>query len=133
MTPYDIADPATGDYYFFWNPGNNPNVFRVGGVTVPAGRLIARVFSSTLAGAQWTTYTISNATGTSGATGPTGATGPAGSSGSAGATGATGPGVASNITGITGASAITNIVSLSASAYAAIGSPSATTLYIVTG
>jgi len=43
-----------------------------------------------------------------------------------------GGGIASNTTGITGSSAITNIVSLSAAAYAAISSPSATTLYVVT-
>ena len=43
-----------------------------------------------------------------------------------------GGGIASNTTGITGSSAITNIVSLSAASYAAISSPSATTLYVVT-
>jgi len=40
--------------------------------------------------------------------------------------------VPSNITGITGADAITNMVSLTAAEYAAIGSPSATTFYVIT-
>lgn len=40
--------------------------------------------------------------------------------------------VASNPTGITGADAITNIVSLTSAEYAAIVSPSATTLYVIT-
>ena len=37
------------------------------------------------------------------------------------------------ITGITGADAITNCVSLTAAEYAAIGTKSATTLYIIAG
>ena len=41
--------------------------------------------------------------------------------------------VVSNITGITGADAITNAVSLTAAEYAAIGTKSATTLYIIAG
>ena len=39
----------------------------------------------------------------------------------------------SNITGITGADAIANAVSLTAAEYAAIGTKSATTLYIIAG
>ena len=39
----------------------------------------------------------------------------------------------SNITGITGADAITNTVSLTAAEYAAIGTKSATTLYVIAG
>lgn len=39
---------------------------------------------------------------------------------------------ASDPAGITGADAITNIVSLTSAEYAAIGSPSATTLYVIT-
>jgi len=41
--------------------------------------------------------------------------------------------VPSTTTGITGATAITNIVSLTQSSYDAIGSKSATTLYIISG
>ena len=41
--------------------------------------------------------------------------------------------VQSVITGITGADAITNTVSLTAAEYAAIGTKSATTLYIIAG
>ena len=41
--------------------------------------------------------------------------------------------VQSVITGITGADAITNCVSLTAAEYAAIGTKSATTLYIIAG
>ena len=40
--------------------------------------------------------------------------------------------VVSDTTGITGADAITNMVSLTAAEYAAIGSPSATTFYVIT-
>ena len=40
---------------------------------------------------------------------------------------------ASSATGITGATAITNIVSLTQSSYDALGSKSATTLYIING
>jgi hypothetical protein len=40
---------------------------------------------------------------------------------------------ASNTTGITGAAAITNIVSLTAAQYTALGTKSATTLYIISG
>ncbi len=40
--------------------------------------------------------------------------------------------VESDTTGITGADAITNMVSLTAAEYAAIGSPSATTFYVIT-
>jgi hypothetical protein len=39
--------------------------------------------------------------------------------------------VASNVAGITGADAITNIVSLTQAEYDAIGSKSATTLYVI--
>jgi hypothetical protein len=39
----------------------------------------------------------------------------------------------SSATGITGATAITNIVSLTQSSYDALGSKSATTLYIISG
>ena len=39
--------------------------------------------------------------------------------------------VASDPTGITGASALTNIVSISQEDYDAIGTPSATTLYVI--
>jgi len=41
--------------------------------------------------------------------------------------------VPSTTTGITGATAITNIVSLTQSSYDALGSKSATTLYIISG
>lgn len=41
--------------------------------------------------------------------------------------------VVSNVTGITGADPITNIVSLTQAEYDAIGSPSATTFYVITG
>lgn len=42
-------------------------------------------------------------------------------------------GIQSNTTGITGADVVTNIISLTQSEYDAITSPSATTLYVITG
>jgi hypothetical protein len=41
--------------------------------------------------------------------------------------------IASNTSGITGSAAVGNIVSLTAAQYAALGSKTASTLYIVTG
>ena len=105
---FDILDPATGaanDYYFFWNTGNDPSPYRVGGVAVPAGHIVSRIFIAGLppGSSPGVTRTISKGDAT----------------------------IVSSTAGLT-ATAITNIVSLSAAAYAAITSPSATTLYVVT-
>jgi hypothetical protein len=93
------------DYYFFWNTGNDPSQYLVGGVAIPAGHIVARIFIAGLPPgvSPWVTRTISKGDAT----------------------------IVSSAAGIT-ATPITNIVSLSAASYAAITSPSATTLYVVT-